>query len=81
MEPEATPDDTVVPFTVIVAFASVRVGVTDIEVVAFDTEVVYVVVEEPKLGERVPEEVVNADSVASPDSRVNVIVYVLVVVS
>ena len=37
IDPDAEPDVTAVPLTVMVAFAWVRVGVTVIDVVAFET--------------------------------------------
>jgi hypothetical protein len=65
--PEATPEATVVPLTVIVAFACVFVGVTVIDVVALETEAVYEVVELAKEGERSPVERVRPESVATFD--------------
>jgi hypothetical protein len=62
---DAEPEVTVVPFTLIVAFALVRVGVTVIDVVAFETVAVYEVVAEANVGDSVPVEVVRALSVAS----------------
>lgn len=52
--PDAEPDATVVPFTLIVAVALVTVGVRVTDVVAFDTDAVYVVVPDAKMGVNVP---------------------------
>jgi hypothetical protein len=60
-EPEVTAD----PFTVMVVFELFRVGVTVIDVVAFETVAVYEVVPEANVGESVPVEVVRALNVAS----------------
>ena len=60
-EPEVTAD----PFTVMVVFELFRVGVTVIDVVAFETVAVYEVVPEANVGESVPEEIANADRDAS----------------
>ena len=70
-EPDADPDVTAVKDpdvprrTPMVAFAWFLVGVTVIEVVAFVTLAEYEVVDEANVGERVPEEMVNPDKVAS----------------
>ena len=55
IEPEALPLVIEVPFTVTVAVASDTVGVTVIELVALDTEAVYDVVPDAKVGLNVPE--------------------------
>ena len=65
--PETTPEATVVPLTVILAFACVFVGVTVIDVVALETEALYELVELENVGESVPDEVVRAESVATFD--------------
>ena len=62
---DAEPEVTVVPFTVMVALAFVRVGVTVIVVVAFETVALYEVVAESNVGESVPVEVVRALNVAT----------------
>ncbi len=73
--PDATPDVTVVPLTLTVAVASVVVGVTVIDDVAFGTLAVYAVVPLANVGDRVPVESASADSVAVLDAaRVTVTV-------
>jgi hypothetical protein len=74
--PEALPLETVVPFTLTVAFASVTVGVTVIELVAFDTEAVYVVVPLAKTGLSVPLDSARLLSVATLDGAARVTVVV-----
>ena len=77
IDPEAEPEVTAVPLTVIVAFAWVRVGVTVIEVTELATVDVYEAVAEAKDGERVAVVSESADSVATVDAaRVTVTVYV-----
>lgn len=56
IEPDAEPEVTEVPFTVTVANELLTVGVTVIEVSELDTEAVYEVVPEAKVGDRVPTE-------------------------
>ena len=63
--PDAVPEVTAVPLTVIVAKALLRVGVTVIELVALVTVAVYAVVAEANVGDRVPEEIARADKVES----------------
>ena len=73
--PDALPLATVVPFTLTVALVSVTVGVTVIELVAFDTEEVYVVVPPAKTGLSVPLDNARLLSVATADAaRVTVVV-------
>ncbi len=67
IDPDADPDVTAVPFTVIEAPESVLVGVTVIELMLLATEAVYEVVLEEKVGERVPEERVKAERVETLD--------------
>lgn len=75
IEPEAEPEVTVVPLTLMLAEVSVRVGVTVIEVTLFATEAKYEVVAEAKVGDNVPSEVVSTDRVATAEAaRVTVIV-------
>ena len=62
---DAVPEVTAAPFTVIDVFELFRVGVTVIDVVAFETVAVYEVVPEANVGESVPVEVVRALNVAS----------------
>ncbi len=69
IDPDADPDVTAVPFTVIEAPESVLVGVTVIELMLLATEAVYEVVLEEKVGERVPEERVRAERVELVDSH------------
>ena len=71
IDPEAEPDVTAVPLTVIVALAWLRVGVTVMLVVALVAEAVYEVVAEAKVGERVPDDRVSEDKVASVESAVH----------
>jgi hypothetical protein len=61
--PEAEPEETVVPLTLIVAFSCDLVGVTVIDVVALETVAVYVALELVNVGERVPDESVSPESV------------------
>ena len=63
-EPDAEPDATVVPLTVIVACDSSLVGVTVIDVVALDIDAVYDVVLLANVGDNVPLDNVNADKLA-----------------
>jgi hypothetical protein len=73
--PEALPLATVVPFTLTVAFASVTVVVTVIEVMALDTEALYVVVPLANVGLSVPLDNARLLSVATADAaRVTVVV-------
>ena len=73
--PDALPLATVVPFTLTVALVSVTVGLTVIELVAFDTEAVYVVVPPAKTGLSVPLDNARLLKVATPDAaRVTVVV-------
>ena len=77
---DALADATVVPFTVTVAFASVTVGVTVVDVMALTTLDVYDVVPELKDGLREPAARTRFESVAmvAPAPRVIVTVYVRV---
>jgi hypothetical protein len=79
-EPDAEPDVTVVPLTVIVACDSSLVGVTVIDVVALDIDAVYDVVLLANVGDNVPLDNVNVDKLALLEILCAVIVYVLVVV-
>ena len=73
--PEAEPEATAVPFTLTLAVESVTVGVTLTDAVEFPTETVYEVVPEENVGDKVPVEVVKAESVATAElARVTVIV-------
>ena len=64
---DAEPEVTAAPFTVMVVFELFRVGVTVIDVVAFETVALYEVVPDANVGEIVPVEVVRALNVASVD--------------
>lgn len=78
--PEALPEGTAFPFTVIAAVTSDAVGVTVSKVTPFTTFAVYVVVPVAKAGVKVPLLILNADRLALADGAlVTVRVYVLVV--
>ncbi len=63
--PDALPEVTAVPFTVILAVGEVAVGITVICVVALGTASVYESVLVEKAGDRVPVLAVNADRVGA----------------
>ena len=69
MGPLATPEATVDPLTEIVAVLSVTVGLTVIEVVAFVTLAVKMVVPAENVGLKVPELKIKPESVQTDDGR------------
>jgi hypothetical protein len=64
MLPEAVPDATAVPFTVILAAAFSAVGVTVTEVIVLCTQAEYEVTSTLKLGDNVPSEISSAERFA-----------------
>ncbi len=79
--PEAVPELTNAPLTLMVAVELLAVGVTVILAVLFDTEAEYPVVVCIKAGVSVPLLITRFDKVASADvARVTITVYVLVVI-
>jgi len=75
--PEADPEFTEVPLTVIVERESVRVGVTVIEDTPFATVIVYAVVPEEKVGLNVPSDTLRLE-IELIELRVELLVIVIV---